>query len=168
MRKRCSTCRVEKDFSEFYADRSKKGGVGGQCKACQCERSKRNYHADKERAKAYMQEYSQRPEVVAKRKERYAALTQVAIDAYGGVCACCGEARREFLNIDHVNSDGARHREEDSSAGNIYFWLAKNGYPQDGRFQVLCWNCNCAKGVRGGCPHLNEPPRVRHVASSWN
>ena len=75
-----------------------------------------------------------------------------AIKAYGGRCSCCGEETIEFLSIDHIHNDGAQHRKEISSGSNIYAWLKKNCYPK-GRFQLLCHNCNLAKGFYGACPH---------------
>ena len=82
------------------------------------------------------------------------------IAAYGGKCACCGEAEPKFLTIDHIFNDGSQHRKElfGSTRGNmfasgrLYRWLRQNGYPKD-RFQLLCLNCNCAKGHWGQCPH---------------
>lgn len=76
-----------------------------------------------------------------------------ALMAYGGCCACCGEAEYEFLAIDHVYNDGAQHRREMKQQGvRLYAWLEAHGYPQD-RFQILCHNCNMAKGLYGECPH---------------
>jgi hypothetical protein len=73
------------------------------------------------------------------------------LDHYGnGRCACCGERQQEFLTIDHIHGGGRRHRQT-CRIGSIYFWLKKNGYPQG--FQVLCMNCNLAKGRFGSCPH---------------
>lgn len=63
-------------------------------------------------------------------------------------CACCNESDDRFLTVDHINNDGAEHRK---SVSNIYSWLVRNGFP-DG-FQILCYNCNCAKGIYGECPH---------------
>lgn len=61
---------------------------------------------------------------------------------------------QEFLGIDHVNNDGEAHRREMAGYGRaIYQWLRHHDYPQDGRFQVLCHNCNIAKGLYGACPH---------------
>lgn len=78
-------------------------------------------------------------------------LKDEVFEAYGGYkCACCGEPIREFLTIDHVNGDGAAHRRKIGSAA-IYRWLKREGFP-DG-YQVLCMNCNWAKGVFGACPH---------------
>ena len=74
---------------------------------------------------------------------------------YGGnppQCACCGERHIEFLTIDHINNDGAKHRKETGNGDRFYRWLVKNNFP-DG-LQVLCWNCNCGKRINSGiCPH---------------
>jgi len=82
---------------------------------------------------------------------------------YGGdppKCACCGENHLEFLSIDHIHGGGDEERKKiggSRSCGSMVFyrWLIKNGFP-DG-YQVLCYNCNCAKGFYGYCPHqMNE------------
>jgi hypothetical protein len=79
-------------------------------------------------------------------------LRHGAIMAYGGyVCACCGETTPEFLEIDHVNNDGAEHRRQIGVRGGFYGWLKTHRYPPG--FQVLCSNCNMAKGRYGECPH---------------
>lgn len=70
-------------------------------------------------------------------------------------CACCGESTIEFLAIDHTNNNGMEHRKITKGSGSkTYSWLLKNNYP-DG-FQVLCHNCNLAKGCYGKCPHENK------------
>lgn len=79
-------------------------------------------------------------------------LKTEAIAAYGSRCACCGEDTPEFLTIDHVHGDGRSHRREVGRGHGIYRWLKKHGYPKD-RFQLLCFNCNCAKGTGKECPH---------------
>jgi len=78
---------------------------------------------------------------------------------YGNRCACCGETTPEFLTIDHINNDGATQRRlmaanRSISSSAIYAWIRRNRYPDD--LQILCWNCNCAKGIRGGCPHQTQ------------
>jgi hypothetical protein len=75
---------------------------------------------------------------------------------YGGnppKCACCGESIYEFLTIDHIKNNGKEDRKIFHGA-QLYAWLRKNNYPIG--FQVLCWNCNCAKGHFGECPHVRE------------
>lgn len=74
-----------------------------------------------------------------------------AIKIYGGKCKCCGETRYEFLAFDHINNDGYKHRKKLSGGGAFYRWLKKNNYPNS--IQILCHNCNMAKGFWGYCPH---------------
>lgn len=78
--------------------------------------------------------------------------TQV-IAAYGGICACCKESSLPFLSIDHIEGGGRKHRKEVgiTSGSGFYRWLRDNNYPKG--FQVLCYNCNCAKRTEKVCPH---------------
>lgn len=101
-------------------------------------------------------------------KGKYASWARVrntqvraeVLSAYGGKCQCCGETQPEFLSIDHVNNDGAKHRLEVGNGASMYLWLKKKGFPKDG-FQLLCFNCNLAKEFSGGCPHeKNRPAKV--------
>jgi len=75
----------------------------------------------------------------------------IALKHYGIGCAYCGENLEAFLTIDHINNDGAKHRKElvGKSCGGVDIgsWLRKNSYPKG--FQVLCVNCNHAKGRIG-------------------
>lgn len=79
---------------------------------------------------------------------------QQVIDAYGGKCACCGEATFEFLSLDHISNDGAAQRRTSGSGGRFYLKVIRDGFPRD--LQLLCFNCNCAKGFYGSCPHEQE------------
>lgn len=74
---------------------------------------------------------------------------------YGGKCQCCGEKEPDFLTIDHVNGrvDVGGNRDIRTGYG-LYLWIKRQGYPAD--YQVLCWNCNCAKGKYGSCPHARK------------
>jgi len=82
-------------------------------------------------------------------------IRKTVLEHYGGAppsCACCGESETNFLAMDHMNGGGKQHLKEIGGGGaNFYFWLKKNGYPKE--FQVLCHNCNFAKGHYGNCPH---------------
>ena len=87
-----------------------------------------------------------------KRRERH--LLKIAVfEAYGGTfCACCGVKHIEFLTLDHINGDGATQRRNLKKLGSVfYYWLKRQGYPPG--FRVLCFNCNCALGFFGHCPH---------------
>ena len=65
-------------------------------------------------------------------------------------CKCCGEDTYEFLSIDHIDGGGGKHRKE-IRGNNFYNWIIKNSFPVG--YQVLCHNCNQAKGLYGKCPH---------------
>jgi hypothetical protein len=98
-------------------------------------------------------------------------VKQAAIDAYGGRCICCGEERLIFLSIDHVHGDGRAHRErmrEQHESRDIYVWLRNHGYPQDGRLQVLCHNCNMAKRTRSACPCQNPQTCMPEIKGQLN
>jgi hypothetical protein len=83
------------------------------------------------------------------------ANRQIKIDtlnAYGGCqCACigCGITQVEFLTLDHIKGNGASHRNEVGKGAHIYWWLKKKDYPIG--YQVLCYNCNAAKGTKEEC-----------------
>lgn len=114
-----------------YCDTSPRREGRTQCQACY-DRYKRHDRVRRERRK------------------------DEAFQAYGGyVCACCGERERTFLQIDHVNNNGAEHRKQmgyTDGHGRIFRWLRKENYPPG--FQVLCANCNWGKHMNGGtCPH---------------
>jgi len=88
-------------------------------------------------------------------KDRHIELRKKVFEVYGGaVCTCCGETIFEFLTIDHLEGTGAEHRREDRGARDLCAWIVSRGFPPG--FQVLCMNCNAAKGRHnsgGKCPH---------------
>jgi hypothetical protein len=55
----------------------------------------------------------------------------------------------EFLTIDHIKGKGRQHQKKINTQ--ICNWLKRNGYPKG--YRVLCYNCNCAIGFFGQCPH---------------
>jgi hypothetical protein len=78
-------------------------------------------------------------------------------------CNCCGEnSFVEFLAIDHIAGKykmdsipelvkiGYSSKLKDYR---LIDWLIDNNFPKG--FQILCHNCNMAKGVYGQCPHQN-------------
>jgi hypothetical protein len=101
-----------------------------------------------------------------RRRATRVALRLETIEAYGGKCACCDCNIPEFLTVDHIDGKGAAHRRsinkpgDRSSGEKLYSWLKKNGFPKD-NFQLLCYNCNCAKRTSGTCPHQKKPTKKR-------
>ena len=106
----------------------------------------------KEQLKAYQKNYRKANRRSLSKKKISAARRAKAegIATYGGKCACCGEARAEFLTLDHINGRTAEpYRITEQKA---WMRLKTRGWPKD-NFQLLCFNCNCAKGIYGHCPH---------------
>ena len=80
---------------------------------------------------------------------------ELVLEHYGYKCQCCGEKHNEFLTIDHINGGAIKHRKQIGRNGrHFYVWIIKNNYPKD--LQLLCCNCNFAKGIYGECPHKKE------------
>jgi len=85
-------------------------------------------------------------------RDRYRTLQKYS-NASEPYCSCCKENAIEFLSIDHIN--GRMGEEGDRKTGyNLIRWLIRNNYPEG--FQVLCHNCNQAKGYYGLCPHKGK------------
>jgi|ERR1039458_4748441 hypothetical protein len=100
---------------------------------------KANRQNSPEDVKAYFRNYSLK-------------IKKEVVAAYGGRCACCGESELSFLTIDHVHNNGAELRRNGEPFGEkLRLKLRKQGYPTD--YQILCMNCNWAKGMYGECPH---------------
>lgn len=169
------TSRQRRRRREYYADRA-----GNIRKTAEWQRSHRDQtnaskrrHGDKfrdryrEQSRVYAQQrrtnfpeewqqYQKSEAYKASVRRHYLRLKEEVIKAYGGHCACCGETKIEFLSMDHIYNDGAEERRNGTPTGrSFYRWLKKNGFPQ-GRLQVLCHNCNGAKGYYGYCPHELE------------
>lgn len=134
----CTKCLEEKDDSE----RSYKSK--NQCKSC-VNKYMADYYRNNENVRKRMSESYKR----SRRKLRIQVLSHYSKGT--PKCNCCGETMYEFLSIDHINNDGAKHRKEKITSKMLYQWLVKNNYPEN--FQVLCMNCNFAKGHYGFCPH---------------
>lgn len=98
-------------------------------------------------------EYCRQYRAANREKIKQAKLEKrrICLLAYGGKCVCCGEDRFEFLSFDHVNGGGNEHRRQVHGGSGFVDWIYRNGFPST--LQVLCHNCNMAKGFYGYCPH---------------
>lgn len=138
--KRCRACDETKPAAEFHRDTRKPDGLSCYCKPCAATRRVAWQSQPGNYEKAAEHRRQQRERVLA---------------YYGGKCACCGETRHEFLAIDHIDGGGAKHRRSERGASCATSWLIKHNFPTG--FQVLCHNCNMAKGFYGVCPHTQRP-----------
>lgn len=94
-------------------------------------------------------------------------LKRDAISAYSGggyKCACCGESEMDFLCLDHINDNGSECRKKHGGGNTFFGWLRRNKYPDIG-LQVLCYNCNNGKKIRGKCVHNRR--KLEALAGSW-
>ena len=68
----------------------------------------------------------------------------------GNKCVCCGERDFRYLQFDHVNNDGNKHRQELRSVNVTVKGLIEYIEKNPGSIQILCANCNSAKNNNGG------------------
>ena len=154
----CTKCKKILPEADFTVNRAHKRGRDYNCRSCVSIRKKAwmAAHSDytKERDRAYR----------ARRRDIYrksAAKSRVKcradlIAAYGGKCVCCGEWRDEFLTLDHIERPVGRTSKNRyfETGVTFYFKLRRRGFPSG--YRILCWNCNCARGHKGYCPHERE------------
>ncbi len=99
--------------------------------------------------------YNNHTKYVENRNKSFFKLKLDVLNAYSNNsprCTCCGESEIDFLQIDHINGGGNKSRKDKNRFGtSYYFYLRKNNYPTG--YQILCANCNHAKGRLGVCPH---------------
>ena len=132
-------------------------------------KAKRKVYESTPERKAYQKEYSLKPEYKAGQKEHRENIRLKVLQYYSKhlsksdipCCRCCGEkSHNEFLALDHI----AGKKEMDSEPELVKLgyssslkslplltWIIKNNFPKG--FQILCHNCNMAKGFYGKCPH---------------
>ncbi len=124
------------------------------------ERKKKAYHKNPEESAAKsLQWKKENPERwreisrAANQRQRIRLRAEMVL-AYGGKCSCCGEDELLFLELDHINNNGAEDRKKGHGAGvKLYGRLKKEDWPKD-NYQLLCSNCNHGKRRNGGiCPH---------------
>ena len=107
--------------------------------------------------------YAENPEPARLQRKAWRDRQRARVlEAYGGVCTCCGESNFGFLSVDHVNGGGREHRKTAGGGAMLYLDIIRRGFPGD--FTILCFNCNLGRAYNGGiCPHC---PREAEVGLS--
>lgn len=157
----CSKCKKEKLLKDFNKGACR-GGVNDWCRDCSKIELKKWYYKrmkDKKwrlrwakKTRLYYQNNLEKVKEQSKKKHLKIRLETLKMYSKSGSieCVCCGEKHYEFLAIDHIDGGGSKHMKTIKSK-HLAFWLKQNNYPKG--FQILCHNCNMAKGFYGKCPH---------------
>jgi hypothetical protein len=83
-------------------------------------------------------------------------IRKAVIAKLGGKCAHCGYDKDiRALALDHVNGDGAQHRKEQKQPNKYYKDMLDD---TEGRYQILCFNCNEIKKHEDGEQFTLEVP----------
>lgn len=150
---RCSSCQ-----KVFLKERAKVRRAAHLCNQCGGPNEDWQLRVNCRSCRAEKRVYDARRH--AGNKASHRVLKLEVLNAYGGTrCKCCGEEHTEFLTLDHVNGGGNEHRlalTGSRTGGRLYRRLKELGYPNDPPLQVLCLNCNWAKGHFDSCPHERE------------
>lgn len=151
--KTCPSCGSKKELSQFYKDKIKDREASTYCKVCTKKINTRNYAIHHEKRRTRAQIYFQRTKRarVEKRNQQHRDMRSKFLFVYGGRCSCCGERRSEFLTVEHVNGQKKIKKETSYSA----YSNAIKEYPSK-NYDILCVNCNHARGRYGVCPHEKE------------
>jgi hypothetical protein len=170
--KRCTKCAILKDINRFSANKRKPDGRDPHCRECirARMRNKKARHADERQCRDCGASLAETVTFKRCRRcldrndttQRSRKLRADVIHGYGGdspACACCREQTPAFLTLDHINNGGRAHRRNKGNQG-VYHELRRADYPAG--FQILCFNCNIARGLYGSCPHLGAS-RVRNM-----
>jgi hypothetical protein len=140
--KRCSTCRKIRSFHQFHKNRNKADGLQSMCKECKLAYCSKWAHANSDKcAEASARWRARNPErFKASMKSWQQRTRQIAIEIYGGECNRCGSTER--LEFDHLNNDGAEHREIEGHKS-MYARIAREGKPiTDYALNLLCLPCH--------------------------
>lgn len=126
MKKRCTICKEAKSTIAFSNDRRKKSGKREECKECRNKRQ-RAYHGQ--------------PEIIARARQYRYQIRKQCLQQYGNKCILCGNPNLEFLEIDHINGGGGKHRKECGNTTKMYRSIFVKGYRPD-KYRLLCKICN--------------------------
>ena len=160
---KCTKCKKTKSEIDFSKSTQKRNGFSSWCRDCTRIQNRYFEHLRRKENKeeVYRKQKKWRTDHPDRMKEISARmrlkLRMAVLNAYSGndiKCSCCGEKEVKFLAIDHINGGGNKHRRTFKYGSYLYNFLRKNNYPKG--YQILCHNCNLAKGFYGICPHKTK------------
>lgn len=160
--KTCSDCKINKPLSEFSKNKNGLFGLRSNCKRCNKKYSENYYKINKKSLSAKSKKYRRknRSSISERHSTLYKNYRIQFLEMYGNRCSCCGEKNYEFLTIEHKLGQKGIKRQTSSKA---YREAIKIHNPE--LYEILCMNCNHAKGRYGHCPH-SEIKGENHVQIS--
>jgi len=129
------------------------------CKECAKKKAHQYYLKNPEKFKERSRLWKKKnKEKVIEMSKRYRKELKIkALKAYSNnkkpKCVCCGETEIDFLCLDHIDNIRAKEREKYGLGTSFLKWLKTNNYPKNLKLQVMCFNCNFSKRIRGICVH---------------
>jgi hypothetical protein len=175
--KACSGCGEEKPLSDFHRrGRNKSTGRKSLCKDCETKRVMGYYYKKSAEISKHNSDYARQdrqvnPEKYTERRLLESKKLWERAISFFGPCACCGESRREFLSIDHINGHGNEFRKSSKGRSKTGIYLLRQfnaaNWPEELKteYRLLCMNCNFAIGHDGHCPHHPEIQYTYYNAS---
>lgn len=115
----------------------------------------------KERSAAWAKK--NREKVRLSTKNSLNKLKDKVFSLYGSMCSCCGETGKSFLTVDHINGDGYKDKKIFRGLYSKYKKIVED--KDQTKYQILCWNCNCAKRSNKTCPHQHETVIDKYINS---
>jgi hypothetical protein len=86
------------------------------------------------------------------KREYQAEIKSQCLKILGNKCSCCGFDDIRFLTVDHKNPTIPDFNGKKFGCYQLWLWIV-NRAPDLSNYQLLCWNCNCAKRDYDCCPH---------------
>ena len=142
----CTRCNKSKKIDDFYFVQEGEKGKKRWKHAAACKKCQHLYSYE------WRKKYPERARDFVK-KNQY-KIRRIVLEHYGGKypkCACCGQKEEKFLQVDHINNDGAIDRRTQGYGSSFYRHIISRKFPKN--LQILCANCNQAKSRYGICPH---------------
>lgn len=133
----------------------------------------RNKHKNREQnlKRASNWYYKNKDRILPRKRELYrktiTELKEQLFQHYGKKCNCCNIDEIIFLTIDHKNhGKGNAAPKGDRHMIQFLRRIIELKFPKD--YQILCINCNWAKGVFGKCPHDIDRINRRNKTTAAN
>ena len=136
-------------------------GFTAYCRKCDLIRNKKYVKKHKKEVAKYKdgwaKDNSEKCKKAAKKYKNWMKLEvfQHYSNSKTPYCKCCKINIFDFMTIDHINGDGAKHRKTSTLRGlTLYRYLYKQKYPKG--YQILCYNCNSSKKTGTTCIGHNK------------